>query len=333
MVYLAFDLDGTIGNFMPVWKLLCPFDMIGHFRTMPSKQSTIPQMMTEDLKWELDIAYSAFVKRVADAETSDKPLGIFRPGIFKVFSIVSKLKSLGVVEGVIMYTNNSSPSLFNFAKDVITYVNKGPMFDDVLDYLHHLRIKAPGSNKPPVHKTWVELKKLLIESKSRARPDIGPSDVMFFDDMLHQDMATKLGPNFVKLAEYTGRPTNERLKEVFLAALNDSNLLAANMSGRLFTYSALCTQDRLAANVNEYLTLLTTGPKGVIGGPNKGLIATDTAYGNSESMITALNSLTPIVKKRENTNNNNLRVLKRLRPTKKTGGRRRRTRKSIYKYY
>lgn len=335
MVYLAFDLDGTIGNFLSVWKLLFPFDVVGHFRKFPQKIQPIHTSTNNTLRWELDIAYSAFVKRVADLETSDKPLGIFRPGIFKVFEMVSRLRKMGLVTGVIMYTNNSSSSLYNFANDVIKYVNKGPVFDDVLDYLHPLRIISPGTSLPSPNKTWFELRELLIESKTQAKPTIMPNEVLFFDDMPHSDMFAKLGSNFIKLNEYSGRPPNERLKAVFLAALNDSELLSPRLADTFFTYSAACTMGRKANDVQDFLTLSTTTSKGtIIGGPNVSGTVSDTSSGNSTTMIDALRRLIPTNK---NNNSENLRALKRIRQTNKNGGcgkrTRRRLNKSVYRFY
>jgi len=334
MVYLAFDLDGTLGRFLPISNLLCPFNVVGHFRKFPQKIQAIHTSMNDALRWELDIAYSAFVKRVADLETSDKPLGIFRPGIFKVFEMVSRLRKMGLVTGVIMYTNNSSSTMYNFANDVIKYVNKGPVFDDILDYVHPLRLISPGSSLPSPFKTWVELKELLIKSKTKAKPTIGPNEVLFFDDMPHPDMFAKLGANFIKLDEYSGRPTNERLKAVFLAALNDSGLLSPAFKELFFTYSAACTYGTKANDVQDFLTRLTTTMMGtIIGGPNVSGAISDTDSGNCTTMIDALTGLIPATK---NNNAENLRAIKRPRRTNKNGGFRKRTRrkyKSLYRFY
>jgi hypothetical protein len=206
--------------------------------------------------------------------------------------------------------------------------------DDILDYVHPLRLISPGSSLPSPFKTWVELKELLIKSKTKAKPTIGPNEVLFFDDMPHPDMFAKLGANFIKLDEYSGRPTNERLKAVFLAALNDSGLLSPAFKELFFTYSAACTHGTKANDVQDFLTRLTTTMMGtIIGGPNVSGPISDTDSGNCTTMIDALTGLIPATK---NNNAENLRAIKIPRRTNKNGGFRKRTRrkyKSLYRFY
>jgi hypothetical protein len=333
MVYLAFDLDGTIGNFLPVWKLLCPLRQKEHYANFPSE--VIPPI-SETLKWEIDIAYSAFVKRIAIAETSNEPLGIFRPGIFKVFEEVNRLRKKGLVKGVIMYTNNSSNPLYNFANDVLRYHIGREVFDDILDYRHVLRIKAPHSPLPPTDKRWVELKHLLVESKLKAPANIESKNVMFFDDMHHHDLMRELGAhnNYVKLSEYRFVPENHKITSIFLAALKESEVLSEENLNQFLEYISKCSQGQKATNVGELLHLLTTTPAGKpIGGTSTTGPALDTPTLNSDTMIAALKTLD--VPKANNKNNNNARYLLPKKPVtkKKRGGVKSRSVKRVFKYY
>jgi predicted phosphatase len=333
MVYLAFDLDGTIGNFLPVWKLLCPLRqndfLVG---------ANVPPI-SDELKWELDIAYAAFVKRVANAETSDSPLGLFRPGIFRVFEEVFKLRKKGVVEGVIMYTNNSSPALFNFASDVLQHHIGRKVFDDILDYRHPLRIKAPHSLLPPTDKRWIELKQLLTQSKAKAPISVEPKDVMFFDDMHHHDLIGALGPhnNYVKVSEYKFIADNKRLSGIFLAALKDSDALSNSKFSELLDYSYKCTQSRASrpANVDELIRFLTTTISGApIGGISTGGPALNSPNLNAETMIAALRRL-DVSKPNNNNNNTNIRVLRprKAGTRKRLAGKRHKSVKRVFRYY
>lgn len=334
MVYLAFDLDGTIGNFLPVWKLLCPLRQKAHFAKFPSV--VIPPI-SETLQWEIDIAYSAFVKRIVEAETSKEPLGLFRPGIFKVFEEVNRLKKKGILQGVIMYTNNSSPPLYNFASDAIKYHIGREVFDDILDYRHVLRIKAPYSSLPPVDKRWVELKHLLVESRVKAPATVEPKNVVFFDDMNHHDLMSTLGPhnNYVKLSEYRYIPEYDKITDIFLESLKESDVLSEENLNEFLEYVAKCSQDKKATNVGELLQLLITTPKGLpISGNSTTGPALDTPTLNSETMIAALRKL-DVSKANNNKHNNNLKGLlpKKSVTKKKRGGGKSRSVKRVFKYY
>lgn len=335
MVYLAFDLDGTIGNFLPVWKLLCPLRQKEHFTNLPA---IVVPPISETLQWEIDIAYSAFVKLVAKAETSDSPLGLFRPGIFKVFDEVKRLRKKGIVEGVIMYTNNSSPPLYNFASDVLKYYIGGEVFDDILHYRHALRIKAPYSSLPPADKRWAELKHLLVESKVKAPPTVEPTQVMFFDDMHHYDLMHILGAhdNYVKVSEYKYVPENHKLTNIFLTALMESSVLSSVNLNEFLEYSSECSQSRKATDVGELLQLLTTKSSGLpIGGPSTMGPALNSPTMNADTMIAALRKLDVSKQNNKNNNNNNLRALlpKKSVTKKRKGGRRYKSVKRVFKYY
>jgi hypothetical protein len=335
MYYLAFDLDGTIGNFLPIWKLLCPLRQDTHFVNFPNE--IIPPISNE-LKWDLDIAYAAFVKRIVEAETSTRPLGLFRPGIFKVFEEVSKLRKKDIVKGVIMYTNNSSPPLFNFASDALTYHNGGKVFDDILDYRHPLRIKAPHRQLPPTDKRWAELKHLLTESKSKAPTTIQPTDVMFFDDMHHYDLIYILGAhdNYIKVSEYNFVCDYKRLSDIFLAALKDSDVLSSANLDAFLAYASNCVQSRKRLNsVEDLIHLLIFNQDGSpVGGPSTAGPVLNSINLNAETMIAALRKL-GISKPNNNVSNNNIKLLK----PRKAGTRKRISRKKynsikrIFKYY
>ena len=334
MVYLAFDLDGTIGNFLPVWKLLCPLKQKEFYANFPSVEI---QPVSETLKWEIDIAYSAFVKHIVKAETSAEPLGLFRPGIFKVFEEVNRLRKKGLVKGVIMYTNNSSPALYNFANDAIKYHIGREVFDDILDYRHVLRIKAPHSPLPPTDKRWFELKHLLVESKVKAPANVESKNVIFFDDMNHHDLMRELGAhnNYVKLSEYRFVPDYHRLTTIFLTALKESATLSAENLNEFFEYSAKCSEGIKATNIGELLHLLTIKPSGVpFGGKSTTGPALDTPTLNSDTMIAALRKL-DVAKANNNKNNNNLKALlpKKQVTKKKRGGAKSRSVKRVFKYY
>jgi hypothetical protein len=203
--------------------------------------------------WELDIAYTSLVKRIAEAEMSKKPLGIFRPGIFKLFKEVAKLKAAKKVQGVIMYTNNGSLPLVNFVRDVFHYAVKNPVFDGVYYFHHALRTKDM-SGKPSPSKNWLELKRLLSDIGA---PDLEPKDVMFFDDQMHQHLTAILGSNYIKVNSYDYKVPHERVLEIYHKSLKDSDLLTDMSKDNFFNYVKSCTFDTVATNIDNHINLLT----------------------------------------------------------------------------
>jgi hypothetical protein len=183
MVYVAFDMDGTLGNFMVLWPI-------------------ITGLLHSDGDRERNPLYIDFVRQMAIREKGSTPLGIFRPGIFDVMRRVAKMKKAGSVSGVIIYTNNGSLELAEFVRDVIHRVLRYKLFDDVIHFYHGLRVVG-ADGRASNQKTWFELYHLLTLGLARAPDSIRPADVLFVDDQEHTDLMTSLGTNYVHVPEYS----------------------------------------------------------------------------------------------------------------------------------
>ena len=183
MVYAAFDMDGTLGDFMILWPLVSGLLHTGGDR-------------------EKNPLYVELVRQVAIREKGSTPIGIFRPGIFNVMRRVAKMKKDGSVTGVIIYTNNGSLELAHFVRDVIHRVLRYTLFDDVIHFYHHLRVVGTDG-RTPNQKTWFELYHLLVLGLVRAPDTITPTDVLFMDDQDHKELAAQLGTNYIRVPEYT----------------------------------------------------------------------------------------------------------------------------------
>ena len=194
MVYLAFDMDGTLGSFMVMW-------------TMVSGLGDGP-------------LYDELVRRTAIREKGATPIGMFRPGIFEVMRRVAKLKRSGAVQGVFIYTNNGSLELAEFVRDVIHRVVRYAVFDDVIHFYHPLRVVG-SDGKTPNQKTWFELHKLLVLGGVGAPATVLPNEVLFFDDQQHTDLMSVLGPNYIKVPEYTYNAPIRPVIDLFTAAFAD----------------------------------------------------------------------------------------------------------------
>lgn len=194
MVYLAFDMDGTLGSFMVLW-------------TMVSGLGGGP-------------LYDELVRRMAIREKGATPIGMFRPGIFDVMRRVAKLKRSGAVQGVFIYTNNGSLELAEFVRDVIHRVVRYAVFDDVIHFYHPLRV-AGANGKTPNQKTWFELHKLLVAGRVGAPAGVQPSEVLFFDDQEHTDLMSALGANYIRVPEYTYVAPIRPVIDVFTSSFAD----------------------------------------------------------------------------------------------------------------
>jgi len=182
MVYVAFDMDGTLGNFMVLWPIVTGLLHTGGDR-------------------EKNPLYIDFVRQMAIREKGSTPLGIFRPGIFDVMRRVVKMKKAGAIAGVIIYTNNGSLELAEFVRDVFHRVLRYKLFDDVIHFYHRLRVTGPDG-RASNQKTWFELYHLLTLGLARAPDSLRPSDVLFVDDQEHTDLVAQLGENYVRVPEY-----------------------------------------------------------------------------------------------------------------------------------
>jgi hypothetical protein len=288
MVYLAFDLDGTLGNFIIMWRILCNLKQTEFFHLNPQKAAALPD---ENMTWELGISYTSLVKRIADAEMGKKPLGIFRPGIFKLFKTIVKLKAEKKVQGVIMYTNNGSLPLVNFVRDVFHYAVKYPVFDGIFYFHHALRTKDVFG-KPSPSKNWTELKRLF---NNIGAPDLEPKDVMFFDDQIHQHLTAILGPNYIKVLPYDYIVPHERVLEIYHKALKDSDLLSTMSKSDFFNYVKSCTHNHVVSNIEGHLQELTDEKRV----PNESIPT------NNIMSSSFMNDAIRIAVKNHNNNNNN----------------------------
>jgi len=300
MVYIAFDLDGTLGDFMILWRIICGLRQESFFSKQPY---LVAQKPHNEFEWELSIAYFEFIKGIAQAELSDKPLGIFRPGIFKLMKKVIEMKRTGLCKGVILYTNNGSLSLVQFISDVFMIVLGGNVFDDILHYYHPIRI-FEASGKPNSRKSWAELYKLLTESACKAPKSVKPEEVLFFDDQCHPDLMTHLQSNYNKVPEYIYNPPIAKVVSLYHQALKKSDILDKYEKDYL-KYVSVCSENIIHPTIEMHLKYLEKPPMSSIHVAGKGQVMND---GISKGM---LNSIENFLK--TNTYNSNVNVLKIIR--------------------
>jgi hypothetical protein len=287
MLYLAFDLDGTLGNFLILWKFLCGLRRNEFYKTTPPG-SIEP---SKDLEWELDISYSSLVKRIAEAETSPTPLGIFRPRIFDMLKAVAKLKTQGKIEGVIMYTNNSSLSLVNLVRDVVHYIVKIQLFDGIFHYIHPIRPVSPRTGKPSPNKTWTEM--MILLQAIGAPLTLQPENVMFFDDQMHTDLIRRLGDNYVRVNEYTYNPPLSSIVDLYSNALKNSNITQGSKDA--FIAHVMTCHKTPPNSINAHLNSLRSMTSDHYVAAGLGQIPTDTTF-SSMHMLNSIMAKFPAAK-------------------------------------
>jgi len=238
MVYLVFDLDGTLGDVISLYKIMCYLRQDSFFTRFPGRAAPV----SVDLSWQLSIAYGAFVKRLAAAESSQDAVGIFRPGIFEVLKEIVKMKKNGKCNGAIIYTNNGSLPLVECVRDVIHLALNYPVFNDIFYYYHPLRLRRNPIPQPG--KTWSEMKMLLTDGSLRAPNSIGGEDVLFFDDQNHPSLMTPLptgiGSGYIKVQEYKAKPNIAKLIQLYRESLAEADMFSSKYEQEFLIYAKGC---------------------------------------------------------------------------------------------
>jgi len=246
MAYVVFDLDGTLADLVGVHKLLMSLRCEPAWSKDPSPE--------EQQRYNV---YTLFYKMVAAKEQESEPLGLFRPGIFDVLRKVKTLKQSRLVKNVIIYSNNSLLLCLEFVRDVIHQVLGYTLFDDIIHYTHPLRILLEDGTPGP-SKTWVEMKKILMESKCNAPNTIEPTDVIFFDDNYHPNLLVRMPlENYVKVAPYK-HVRYGPVVELFKAALVIGKI---NWS-QFCLYASKSAYDKIGSDMTSMLNLLLVNRKG-----------------------------------------------------------------------
>lgn len=221
-MYLAFDLDSTLGDFMGVYPVLCALR-----RETVGRSPIQVKYPSAEFAEKISNAYRFFVHSVTRAENGATPLGLFRPGIFDLLAEVVKLKKKGDCDGVIIYSNNGCKAILEFVRDVVATHFNYKLFDDIIHFHHSLRIKPSlgGEAVVDVRKNWVELKQILVDGVCKASPSIETCDVMFFDDQIHADLFEKLGKKYIKVSSYETEPDMKEIVNLYKTVLRRANLI------------------------------------------------------------------------------------------------------------
>jgi hypothetical protein len=103
-------------------------------------------------------------------------------------------------------------------------------------------------------KTWLEIKQLL--ASIGASSEIEPKNVIFFDDLVHKDLKTHLGHNYVNVEEYIHNPPFIEVLEIYKKALVEDNKDVDINLKAIMAYVKSCTHDLEQESVDKYLTAI-----------------------------------------------------------------------------
>lgn len=226
MVYFVFDMDATLANLYTVHYFLCDL------RRETMLDGAAPASNT--LQLYLDTAYTTFVHAIATREAhaepfGPQPLGILRPGILAVMRLLNSYKQSGLIDGIIIYSNNGALGTLHFIRDLIhAHVRNPKLICDCIHWGHEGRISerntAPGSAK----KTWDVLKGILTnpEGPCKAPETLEPKDVYFVDDQVHPDLMMTLPQgHYIHVPPYEFKAPYDPIAGIYKQALEGSGLL------------------------------------------------------------------------------------------------------------
>jgi hypothetical protein len=256
MYYFVFDLDETLGQMHSVFYFLCD---------LRQKTTTLKgQDPPPDLVGPINLAYREFVRLIAEEEDSDTPLGILRPGILEVMSQLKRLKRLGTVANVIIYSNNGSLSTLNLVRDVIHYVIKDNTL--ICDTIH-LDRAGREPEKALRAKTWEVLSQLLKTGPCKAPTNIKPSDIFFFDDLKHVIAKTE-GIHYIQVAPYKYKTSFDRLAKIYLEALDIAGItIDSDLLQKFLKYTRYCS-GKISQTIEDHLALYREYTPGTAGKNN-----------------------------------------------------------------
>jgi len=218
MKYLVFDLDQTLADVSLVYFFLVSLTIKDYIREL---QPYMLQYFPEDLEHQLKVAYQLFVKRIAEAETSERPLGILRPGILNVMKRITRLPHL--IKHVAIYSNNQYLPSIEFVRDLIHHIHR-PIIGTCIHWDHPMRT-TDHESQPYVTKTWDTLKSILRNGSA----DLIPKNVYFFDDQNHIHLQMTLQENYYKVPIYKTHDSLDRISEIYASCIEDAKVNIFNL--------------------------------------------------------------------------------------------------------
>uniref|UniRef100_A0A6C0KSQ3 Uncharacterized protein n=1 Tax=viral metagenome TaxID=1070528 RepID=A0A6C0KSQ3_9ZZZZ len=219
MSYFVFDLDETLSNLSSVYYHIITLKMKKY---IVSQREYMELYYPAELHQELEKAYDLFVNAVLKEEQSDKPLGILRPGILEVMTDLAMLKQKRKIMDVIIYSNNSHLESIQFVRDLINRHVGMELIKECISRFHPIRFEDNQTDLPI--KTWLVLKRILVEGNCKAPRSLEPKHIYFFDDLRHMDLEIHLKERYYRVSPYTFRASLSRINALYEVCLREANV-------------------------------------------------------------------------------------------------------------
>ena len=215
--WFVFDLDETLTHVNTYFSLVCTF--FQKDVALNAKRPNLAKAIPQQLEIPLQEAYKLFIEECANTEKTNEPLGILRPGILDLFIRIGQLKDIGLAGGAFIYSNNSTRSLLQFIADILhAATGKDSLICDIV-HLNDIRRNSEGATK-----TFRTIQHIIQEAKCGGSAP-HPSDIFFFDDLLHPDIQSNIGENYIQVDPYTYKVNADKLIDIYFDSLRMAGIL------------------------------------------------------------------------------------------------------------
>ena len=241
MAYIGFDLDETLGRiqtaeycmtFLYPHKALFESQWSGH-HGRPKYDPPIP--LSEGLKAKFDNALSIFVDCIAEKETNGQTF-LLRPGMVDIIRRLNDLKQAGAVKGAVIYSNNGNlANLILVGKLLEKLANAPGFFCNYIHWFNPMRSaeverKLYGAREgiPGRAAKTIAVLKRAFETGTCGMGEISDAEfrenLYFFDDVVHQDISTRIGDRYFHNPQYKKNTPLNPLLSCFERAFTESGL-------------------------------------------------------------------------------------------------------------
>jgi hypothetical protein len=209
-MYVIFDVDHTLIDSYSLFYFLGTLKPEETIKLSPIDLPPCDPADWSHFKGTLADAYTYFVEDIARIETSDRPLGIFRPGILSLMTRLSDLQQRNIIDGVHLYSNNSYLPTLQFIKDLVHHmIGSSTLIQELIHWMHPLRIKERIERLPNVYigKSWDTMYEIFR---------IHSSEIYYVDDLPHTELMEVLGDRYCHVPKYEFRASFDRLFVIYL---------------------------------------------------------------------------------------------------------------------
>jgi hypothetical protein len=262
MLYYAFDLDHTLGDFgylhvfLDYLKLANAFLVRGELPLSP---------ISKELQTLLNETYDIFIAQVLEADKAG--LGLINPPMYSLFQELADLMDINKVGPCVIYSNNSDFSKLQFAKDILEADVERSLFCNLLDWNHRSRTHEIVKGQPGMaDKTWAVLRRAFLDGQCFATPDsVTPEHVFFFDDLRHPNLVETLPKeNYIQVTAYYSKPDWAPVAKALEDAANATELFQnAEYLGHISQIQGKpMTGEKIVEELRQFVERMQTRAKG-----------------------------------------------------------------------